>query len=738
MTQEELADRARMSVSGLSALERGARQRPHAHTLRVLSEALGLDEKQWIALLEAAGREVGDEDRMGGRGRLAVALTRFIGREEELRRLGELLGCHRLVTLLGMAGIGKSRLALEAVERHGSAFAGGVWLVGLDELDGDASLPRAVVEAVGVRKPPGGDSTLALEAFFADRVALLVLDGCEPVLDGCAALVLSLLGACPRLVVLTTSQASLALPGEAVVPVLSLPVPPEGDDALELEACPATSLYVDRARLLAPDFDPSEDAGSVAELCRRLDGVPLAIELAAARVRMLSPAETLRRLEDGFTVLESRRTTATRHRSLQAALEWSHGLLGYGEQLLLRRLGVFVGGFTVEAVEHVCCGALDGDPLAVLDELVDRSFVVAERKRLRMLDTVRRFSLDRLAGSGEENSVREMHARWFLAFAERADPHMRGPDANLWLGGLEIERDNIRVALEWLAGHEAGVARAIRLAAALAHFWRTRGGGPPAELAEKLLDAKPSIALCGALDGVTWLAVQRGDKRELARFARRYIEVAEALGDCSHQAAARWVLIELGDEPTASIDRAIELAGQGDDRWRLALMLADAGLRLDLVDPRRRPWLEQALVEAEHVGDPWVTGAASHTLGLDDLARGDAQGGLRNIARSAELADGDRDPWVGLVTLVALAQVALVVDDPALAVRLLGAASTIGERAGISMQMATGGEGGALVQRARNRVDSESADAAWSAGARLSYREALAQGLRGRTAVATH
>jgi predicted ATPase/DNA-binding XRE family transcriptional regulator len=740
LTQEELADRARMSVSGLSALERGARQRPHAHTLRMLSEALGLDEKEWLILLEAAGRAVGDEDRTGGGSvHPTVALTRFIGREEELRRLGELLGSHRLVTLLGMAGIGKSRLGLEAAERYGGAFADGVWVVRLDELDRDVSVPRAVVEAVGVREFPGSDSTRVLEAFFADRAALLVMDGCESVLDGCAALVSRLLGRCPRLAVLATSQASLGLLGEAIVPVLSLPVPVHGGYATELEEGGATELYVDRARLLDPDFDPSENAVTVAELCRRLDGVPLAIELAAARVRMLSPAETLRRLEDGFGVLESRRAMTRRHESLQAALEWSYSLLESAEQVLAQRLGVFVGGFTLEAMEYVCADGLGGDPLALLDELVDRSFVVAEPKRLRMLDTVRRFALDQLFTSGAENTVRERHADWFLAFAERSDPHTRGPAAERYLGGLEIERDNIRGALEWLASHEAEPARAIRLTSALAHFWRRRGGGPPADIAERLLDAEPSVALCGALDGVAWLAAQRGDKEELARFDRRLLEVAEAVGDRSYQAAGLWQLIELGVEPAPSIDHVIGLARQGSDRWRLALLLSDAALRLDLADPRRRSWLEEASVEAERVGDPWVRGAASHTLGLDDLARGDAAGGLRNIARSAELADGDRDPWVGFLVLLAFAQAALVAHDPTAALRLLAAASVIGERAGVSMQMATGAEGGTLVQRARDAVNGEVASAAWSAGARLSYREALAQAfeLRDRAEAST-
>jgi predicted ATPase/DNA-binding XRE family transcriptional regulator len=738
LSQEELAERAGMSVSGLSALERGARQRPHAHTLRILAEALGLDEHQWNDLLHAAGREVGGErrDRGGATARPGIALTRFIGREEELSRLGDLLGGHRLVTLLGMAGIGKSRLAMEAVGRNESRFTDGVWLVRLDEFDVDVSLPRAVAEALGVREPPGGDSWRALEAFIADRAALLVLDGCESVLEGCAVLVSRLLDVCPRLVLLAASQASLALPGEAILPVRPLDVPGEADVAPELCAYAATSMYLDRARLVSPDFDPAEDPLGVAELCRRLDGVPLAIELAAARARLLSPAETLSRLRGGLRVLETRRATSKRHRSLQVALEWSHSLLGPAEQMLVRRLGVFAGGFTLEAIERVCCAGLDGDPLALVDELLDRSLVVAERRRrLRMLDTVRRFALDRLAESGEEPSVRDRHAKWFLEFAERADPHTRAPDRKRWLGELEGERENLRLALEWLARHESERARGVRLAAALATFWRVRGGGPSFELLDTLLDGAPSVELCRALDGAVWLAGQRGDADAVERFAARYLRFAEAVGDESHQATALWQLLERGDGGGAVIDRVVALARRGGDTWRLAMALASVASRLDPADPRRRPWLEEAAAEAERVGDSWLIAAAAHSLGLDDLARGDAVGGRRNLARVAELVDGDRDPWGGFLILVGLAQAALVVGDPALGLRLLSTASTIGERTGVSLHMAVGGEDGALVERARLGLDAETADATWSAGARLSYRDALAQGLRNEAAV---
>jgi predicted ATPase/DNA-binding XRE family transcriptional regulator len=451
LSQEELADRAGMSVSGLSALERGARSRPHAHTLRILREALQLDEARWKDLLDAAGQTASVAPVQGEHTSIVGgALTSFVGRDEELDRVGDLLEAHRLVTLVGMAGIGKSRLAAEALARYRSRFPGGAWGVRLDDLDAETSVVRAVIGALGLREPPDGELEVALEAFLRDRRALLVLDGCERVLEASAVLASRLLSACPRLVVMATSQASLALPGEALVPLHPLDVPDPADRSPDLGAHGATRLFVERVRLVAPDFDASNDALAVAELCRRLDGIPLVIELAAARARLLSPAETLRRLQQGVRVLESKRMTSERHRSLQAALEWSHELLGPDEQMLLRRLGVFAGGFTIEAVEQVCCDGLRADPLLVADELVDRSLLATDRQpRLGLVDTVRRFALDRLVESGEEPVIRARHAAWFLEFAELAEPHTRGRQAEQWLAQLELERENLRLALDW-------------------------------------------------------------------------------------------------------------------------------------------------------------------------------------------------------------------------------------------------------------------------------------------------
>jgi predicted ATPase/transcriptional regulator with XRE-family HTH domain len=730
LSQEELADRAGMSVSGLSALERGVRSRPHAHTLRILREALELDETRWMDLLHAAGQTVGVASVEGEQSStMGVSLTSFVGRDEELDWIGHLLEEHRLVTLVGMAGIGKSRLAGEVLARYGSRFPGGAWGVRLDDLDAGAFVVRTVVGALRLREPPDGELEVALEAFLRDRRALLVLDGCEPVLEACAVLASRLLSACPRLAVMATSQASLALPGEALVPLHPLGVPDEADTSPDLRAHAATRLFVERVRLVAPDFDANDEVLPVAELCRRLDGIPLAIELAAARARLLSPAEIVRRLEQGARVLESRHMTSERHRSLQAALEWSHELLGPDEQMLLRRLAVFGGGFTIEALEQVCCDGLRADPLLVADELLDRSLVATDRqRRLRLVDTVRRFALDRLVESGEESVIRARHAAAFLEFAEQAEPRMRGPHADEWVQQFELERENLRSALDWSVTHgdEGGV---VRLVAAIAPFWRVRGGRLPPTLVEIVMRAGASAPGCRALEGVAFLAGQRGDADTVDRVARRYLDVARALGDDSHVAMAMWMLQDSELVGLAAFDEIVALAYSGNDRWRRAATLCCVQAPDD-AHPRHRRCLQEAVAEAEAVGDPWLIGATSHVFALEELGSGHLLSGRRLLARAAELVDGERDPWAGFLMLVALGQLALAEQDAGRAVQMLAAASAIGERTGMSLRLASGGEGGELVARARAELAANEAEAAWRAGTALPYSIALANGLR--------
>ena len=372
LSQEALAERAGLAASAISALERGARRRPHPHTLQALADALGLGEAERMALT-ASSRETAPGPAAAAAPppapprstNLPAPLTSFVGRERELAGAAALVQAGvRLVTLTGPGGAGKTRLAMEgarAVQHH---FPDGVWFVDLVPLTDAGLVPQAVAAVLGVREGPAASFTRAITEWLRPRTVLLVLDNCEHLLDACADLVAALLPACPHLTVVATSRAPLAVTGEQVYPVPLLPAPPQewtptGGDAATVAALlafPAVRLFVDRAQAVWPDFElTAANGAAVAEVCRRLDGLPLALELAAARVRVLPPEQIAARLTDRFRLVAGTgREVQPRQQTLRALIDWSHDLLRAPEQALLRRLAVFVGGWTLEAAEAVC------------------------------------------------------------------------------------------------------------------------------------------------------------------------------------------------------------------------------------------------------------------------------------------------------------------------------------------------------------------------------------------------
>ena len=464
------------------------------------------------------------------RSSLPVQLTTFVGRQAERSEVRCRLGGARLLTLTGPGGVGKTRLALEVAADLAATCPGCVRLVELAALADGALIPQAVAAALGVQEVPGLSLRDTLAAALGSGRRLLILDNCEHLVAACAELVDRLLRACPALRVLATSREPLGVPGETIWPVPPLLVPDPrvalGTD--EIAASEAVRLFVDRARLVQPAFALGDrNARVVAEICRRLDGIPLAIELAAARLRSLGlvdiaerlhcctpsyglPAPdagaTAERVDDCFRLLTSEaRTILPRQQTLRATIDWSYALLEEPERQMLRALTVFAGGFTLDAAEGfgfqesghggstsvrlVHARGMDGRPssetrsseprtLDVLTRLVDRSLVLADsqhgRARYRLLETIRQYGLERLRERGEEAALRARHCDWFLALAEQARPALRGPDQAAWVERLELEHDNLRAALAW--GIEAGDAeRGLRLAGALWRFWSYRG-----------------------------------------------------------------------------------------------------------------------------------------------------------------------------------------------------------------------------------------------------------------------
>jgi predicted ATPase/class 3 adenylate cyclase len=414
---------------------------------------------------------------------LPAQLTTFIGREEEIAEIKKELASHRLVTLTGPGGIGKTRLSVQVAVHLLETFSDGVWFVELAPLTDPDLIPQTIHTTLGLVEPSGKNILQMLMDFLRDKKTLLILDNCEHLVEACAQLTHTLLSHSLSLKILASSREALGVAGELAwpVPSLSLPDPKKIPELEQMTQYEAVHLFLDRASLANPHFLMTEDnAPAIAQICYRLDGIPLAIELAAARVRGLSVEQIASRLDDRFHLLTSgARTVLPRHQTLHALIDWSHDLLSESESALLRRLSVFTGGWTLEAAESVCAGdGLESDQiLEVLLHLVDKSLVVAKAEgtepRYYMLETIRQYAREKLWAAREGERLRQRHLAYFVDLAERAEPNLRAFDMMRWLDDLEDELDNIRLALAWAL--ESDIEAQLRLASALLWFWHIRG-----------------------------------------------------------------------------------------------------------------------------------------------------------------------------------------------------------------------------------------------------------------------
>ncbi len=415
---------------------------------------------------------------------LPADLTSFVGRRRELAEVARLLAGCRLLTLTGEGGCGKSRLALAAGRAVLNRFVDGAWVVELAALSDATLVPQAIAKALDVPEQPHVPMAGTLGRALRSKVMVLILDNCEHLLVACAQLADALLRECPGLRILVTSREPLGVPGETTwrVPSLSMPDPqqlPPHDQLVEFEA---VRLFADRARSMRPEFlITANNARAVAQTCHQLDGMPLAIELAAARIRTLTVEQIAARLDDRFRLLTGGGPTVLpRHQTLRATMDWSYDLLSEPERIVLRRLSVFARGWTLEAAETVCSGAgvETADVLDLLARLVDKSLVVMEPRggeaRYHLLETVRQYGRDRLRDSGELRAVFRRHRDWYRDLSEQAEPELRGPGQQYWLERLEVEHDNARAALQWSLGN--GEARAaLQMAIFLRSFWHRKG-----------------------------------------------------------------------------------------------------------------------------------------------------------------------------------------------------------------------------------------------------------------------
>ena len=641
---EQYPFRERLWALLMTALASSGRQvdslRAFERYRRLLADELGLEPSSHLRALERSilgGSPVRPRPAAGGpaAGNLPATVTSFVGRLDELAGIGAALERSRLVTLTGPAGVGKTRLAIEAAARQRVSLAAGAWFVDLAVRTEGDGVAQAAAAALGIDERPGEpllDTVLTALAQCGEL--LLVLDNCEHLLEASAAFADAVLAHCPTVRVLATTRHPLDVGTEELWPVLGL-----GNEAVE--------LFADRARRAAPGFGLTPDnRPTVAELCRRLDGLPLAIELAASQIRVLEPSEIVDRLDDRFRLLVRAHGTPPRHRTLRDTVAWTHDLLGSATRTVLARVGVFPGSFTLEAAEAVCSGGgiAPRDVLGHITELVDHSLLVrdpgpANVARYRLLETIRLFAGEQLDASGEQRRVRAAHAGFCLQLAGMAEPHFYGPDEALWRERLRADDHNLDAALRWSAAGDP--AMAARLAIALWFYWdATWRESAAVDYLAPILTAEvalPADLRAWALVVAAALGGQQGDARQPMAWAEQALEAFAGLGD---EIGLGWARHMLGQVLTnqGSLDAAVEALGMALDVFRRHEDDRGIGLTLHLLGVTGLRRGDYAAAERWHLEELALWRRMGSRFGQGGALRRMAIGQLRlgNLTAAAE------------------------------------------------------------------------------------------------------
>jgi predicted ATPase/class 3 adenylate cyclase len=674
---------------------------------------------------------------------LPQQVTSFVGRERELSEVRHLLDSTRLLTLTGPGGTGKTRLSLQVAADLLQGDGDGVWLVELAPLTDPALVPQAVASALSVREEPGRPLIETLVEYLMPKQLVLILDNCEHLVTACASLAETLMQACPRLRILASSREALGIPGETTYRLPSLQLPdvrhlPPVDTLTQFEA---VRLFIDRATAAMPSFTVTpQNAPAVARVCHQLDGIPLAIELAAARVKVLPVEKIAERLDDRFRLLTGgSRTALPRQQTLRALIDWSYDLLSEPERALLRRLSVFAGGWTLEAAEAVCAGEeIEAwDVLDLLSRLVDKSLVVYEEHRAearyRLMVTLRQYSRDRLLEAEEAEAVRERHWDWCVDLAEQGERELMGAAQTEWLERLEIEHDNFRAALH-SALDSGGASAGLRLGGALWRFWHLRCHLREGRDRLEAILAMPGAAdrtpaRAKALNGAGALAHDQGDFQRAAQLHEESLVIARECGDPEPMAYA---LLSLGhvalrqgsyEQCKALYEEALSLwRSLGNQSFIAALLhnLGNAALYLGQLD-EAITFFEESLALKRRLGSQSSVASTLNNLGYLEIEQGNYERAAALLGESLRLYQQIGNSAGMLESLNNIARVAAEQGDLPLSACLLAKVSALSEAIGAPLP----DDYQRNVATVRAGLDPEPFDAAWAQGQAMTLDQTI-------------
>src|SRR5918996_1508647 len=760
LTREALAGRVGCSVSMIRKLEDEERH-PSAQVAELLAEIFNIPQEERTAFLRFARGDwrsapsSRDEEApwrvstpalpQQPRSNLPATFTSLIGRNKDIAAVHDYLTNPdiRLVTLIGAPGIGKTRLSIASARESLAEFSDGVFFIALAPLDQPSLIPSAIAQALGYIEKNNLSPEERLMEGIANKRMLLVLDNCEHLIEDVAPLAASLLSACSRLKILTTSREALRIPGEWLYSVPALDMPKENSvvDIETISEFPAPVLFAERARAVRSDFAlNAENIRAVAAICSQLDGLPLAIELIAARVKTLSLEQIAARLDARFALLTSgSRIGPSRQQTLRATLDWSYELLTETERELFRQLSVFVGGVTLEALEAVALLDSNQSILDALSRLVDKSLLLVEQQdqpRYRFLEPIRQYARDKLDETGESNLIQDRHLNHYLRVAEEAEPYLFGARQQDWKNRLEWDHDNLRVALAWSLESnqfEAG----LKMAGALAWFWHNKGHLSEGNLwLEKILAAgigNQGKERAKALRASSILSTGTGDYIRARAFAESSIKLYREIGD---NRSAGLVLADLGaslhwdgkeEEAIESLEESLRLLRATGERWGIAyalLWLGDTWFRMGDIERAATSW-EESLRLTQELGDDYLMGWSLG--GLADVARlrADYKRATGMFKESLSLYQSSGDKFGPPFSLEALGLVAVALGDAKRAARLWGAASAWREAINEPVPPTYQRDYAESITQARTQLGEEVYASAWSEGHAMSPEQAI-------------